>query len=126
MSENQKISAVIITLNEEEYIEKCIKSLKDVVDEIVVVDSFSTDRTQEICERNHVTFKQREWEGYALTKNWANAQASHDFILSIDADEMISETLADSIKLIKVNLNSNTVYSFNRLNNYCGKWIKHA
>ena len=126
MSENQKISAVIITFNEEDYIEQCILSLQQVVDEIVVVDSFSSDNTQAICLRHKVTFLQHKWEGYAITKNWGNEQASYDYILSIDADEIVSEPLAISINAIKNQLNSKTIYSLNRLNNYCGKWIKHA
>ena len=68
-----KISAVIITFNEERNISRCIQSLVDVVDEIIVVDSFSKDKTEEICLANNVQFIQREWKGYSETKNFANS-----------------------------------------------------
>lgn len=120
-----KISAVIITYNEEKNIERCLTSLRGIVDEIVVLDSFSTDKTEEICRQAEVQFSQHEWLGYAGSKNVANEKASNDWILSIDADEALSEELAKSILSIKNQL-SNNFYSFNRLTNYCGNWIKHS
>lgn len=119
-----KISATIITLNEERNIERCIRSLLPVVDEVVVLDSFSTDRTEEICISLGVRFEQRKWEGYAQTKNHLNALATHDIILSVDADEALDEELQNVISSLKQV--ENTVYSVNRLTNYCGKWIKHS
>lgn len=119
-----KISAVIITLNEERNIERCICSLDGIVDEIIVVDSFSTDKTAEICKKHQVKFIQRQWEGYSATKNWANHQVSNPFILSLDADEALSDKLKNSIKTLY--LDEKTAYAFNRLTNYCGKWIKHC
>ncbi len=127
MKELSKISAVIITLNEEEYIEECIQSLLPAVDEVVVVDSYSTDRTKEICKKLGVEWYEQEWLGYADTKNWANSQASNDWVLSIDADEILTPLLANSIQEVKINgLSESKVYSFNRLNNYCGVWLKYA
>ncbi len=120
------ISAVIITFNEEKYIEQCIKSLKSVVDEVVIVDSYSTDKTQEICQNLNVTFLQKDWLGYAETKNWGNSQAKNHIILSIDADEELSQELKKSILNLKQDGFVNVSYSFNRLNNYCGKWMKHG
>ncbi|MDL2227720.1 glycosyltransferase family 2 protein [Bacteroidales bacterium OttesenSCG-928-K03] len=120
------ISAVIITKNEERNIERCIKSLLDVVDEIVVVDSFSTDNTKNICLQYDVKFECKEWAGYAEQKNYANSIASNDMILSIDADEELSEELKESILEIKSSNIDNVVFKFKRLNNYCGKWIKHG
>jgi (heptosyl)LPS beta-1,4-glucosyltransferase len=120
-----KISATIITFNEERNIERCIRSLKNVVDEIVVLDSNSTDNTQKICKDMGVVFHTRAWEGYAASKNHLNSLASHDYILSIDADEALDDELTDSINKIKA-LNDPEVYSVNRLTNYCGKWIKHS
>ena len=120
-----KISAVIITYNEERNIARCLDSLKDVADEIVVLDSFSTDGTEEICRQKKAVFIQHEWIGYASSKNIANEKASNDWILSIDADEALSEMLIDSILKIKNQL-SDKFYSFNRLTNYCGTWIKHS
>lgn len=120
-----KISATIITFNEERNIERCIKSLQNVADEIVVLDSNSTDKTPEICKELGVTFHQRAWEGYSASKNYLNSLASHDYILSIDADEALDEDLKDAIMKLKP-LNDPEVYSVNRLTNYCGKWIKHS
>ncbi len=119
------ISAIIITLNEERNIERCLNSLKGVADEIIVVDSFSTDRTKEICLSHHIKFIENNWPGYAAQKNFAQQQASNDFILSLDADEALSEKLADSIRKIKSQAIFH-VYSFKRLTNYCGKWIRHG
>ena len=119
-----KISATIITLNEERNIERCIRSLQPVVDEVIVLDSFSTDRTEDICRTLGVRFEQRKWEGYAQTKNHLNSLASHDMILSVDADEALDEDLQKAIKELKID--QNTVYSVNRLTNYCGTWIKHS
>ena len=119
-----KISAVIITLNEAENIERCINSVKDVADEILVFDSGSTDNTKVLAENSGAKVIDIDWEGYAATKNKAIALASFDYILSLDADEALSEELAGHIKKGKPTLSK--AYSFNRLNNYCGKWIKHG
>jgi glycosyltransferase involved in cell wall biosynthesis len=119
------LSVVIITFNEEKNIARCLSSVKGVADEIVVVDSFSTDRTEEICRSNGAKFIQRKWEGYSSTKNFANTQAAYDLVLSLDADEALSEELRQSIVKIKSLPHAGT-YSFNRLTNYCGKWIKHC
>lgn len=120
-----KISATIITLNEERNIERCILSLKRVADEIIVLDSNSTDKTEEICKSLGVVFEARNWEGYSASKNYLNGLASHDYILSIDADEALDEKLQVEILKVKER-NDPEVYSLNRLTNYCGKWIKHS
>lgn len=119
-----QISGVIITLNEERNIERCILSIINVVDEIVVVDSFSTDRTEEICQKYNVRFIKQKFLGYIEQKNFALTQASNNYVLSLDADEALSEILKNSIINIKNNWNADGYY-FNRLTNYCGKWIKH-
>ena len=126
-----QITAIIITFNEERNIERCINSLEDIVDEIIVVDSFSQDKTKEICQQfKNLKFYQKEWLGYSAQKNYANSLSINDFILSIDADEVISQELKQSIIEMKLNyadLNDhNTLFSFNRLTNYCGSWIKHC
>ncbi|MBA3900174.1 MAG: glycosyltransferase family 2 protein [Bacteroidetes bacterium] len=121
-----KISATIITFNEERNIERCILSLLEVADEILVLDSFSTDKTEEICKKHGVKFIQRAWEGYSATKNHANQLAEHNWILSIDADEALSDELKKSILNQKNKLSELEAYQFNRLTNYCGKWIKHS
>jgi glycosyltransferase involved in cell wall biosynthesis len=121
-----KVSVVIITLNEEKNIERCILSVKSIADEILVVDSFSTDRTKELCYQNKVRFVQQSWLGYAEQKNYANSIARNEWIFSIDADEMLSDELAQSIKKVETGTEVNVVFSVNRLNNYCGKWILHS
>ncbi|MGB0918713.1 MAG: glycosyltransferase family 2 protein [Flavobacteriales bacterium] len=120
----RKLSAVIITFNEARNIKRCIESLQEVADEIVVVDSFSTDATPSICKGLNVQFHQREWKGYSKQKNYGNGLASNDWILSVDADEALSDELKNAITKIKADKHEN--YSFNRLTNYCGKWIKHS
>ncbi|MEA5099461.1 MAG: glycosyltransferase family 2 protein [Bacteroidales bacterium] len=126
-----QISAVIITFNEEKNIERCLNSLQGVVDEIIIVDSLSTDKTQEICSKyDLVKFYSQEWLGYSSQKNYANKLASFDTILSIDADEVISFELKQSILTIKAQYdnisNPNIIFSVKRLTNYCGSWIKHC
>jgi glycosyltransferase involved in cell wall biosynthesis len=120
------ISVVIITLNEERNILRCLQSVKDIADEIIVVDSFSTDKTEDICINQNVKFIKTEWKGYSETKNFANNMAINDYIFSIDADEAVSDILKESIVIMKNNSNPANVYSLNRLTNYCGKWIKHS
>ncbi len=120
-----RISAAIITLNEERNIERCILSLQGVADEIIVLDSFSTDRTEEICRKHGVRFEQRSWQGYAASKNYLNSLAQFEYILSLDADEALDDTLKQEILKIKKETNPQ-VYSVNRLTNYCGKWIHHS
>ena len=120
-----KLSVVIITLNEEKNIERCLQSVKDIADEIIVVDSYSDDRTEEICSEFGVKFIQQKFKGYVDQKNDGNALASHDYILSLDADEALSEELAASISQVKENWQFDA-YAMNRLTSYCGKWIRHS
>jgi glycosyltransferase involved in cell wall biosynthesis len=121
----EKLSAVIITFNEEKNIGRCIRSLEGVADEIVVLDSFSTDRTREICEKHKVKFHTAEFAGYIEQKNKALTHAAYPYILSLDADETLSESLTASILQVKKNWDADG-YTFNRLTNYCGKWIRHC
>lgn len=119
-----KISATIITLNEEKNIAKCLESLRDVVDEIIVVDSLSTDGTQEICERYGVKFFSQAFLGYTKQKNFAASFTTNDYILNIDADEYLSEGLKTSILSLKQTDNPLKAYYVKRLNNFWGHWIK--
>ena len=121
-----KLSAVIITLNEERNIGRCLDSLVGIADEVVVVDSLSTDDTPAICSRYEVRFDPHPWEGYVATKNYANGLASNDWILSIDADEALSRELAASIRQLKTQPVEGKVFSMNRRMNYCGQWIRHG
>lgn len=120
-----KISAVIITYNEEQFIEKCLASLEGIADEIVVVDSYSTDRTEEICRKFNVKFVQHPFKGFRDQKNYALQHASYKNILSLDADEALSDRLRESILEIKDKWDFDA-YRFNRRNNYCGTWIRFS
>ena len=122
---NVKLSAVIITLNEERNIRRCIESLQGIADEILVVDSFSTDATASICSALEVKFVKHPFAGYVEQKNHAISQARYDHILSLDADEALDETLQEEIKKIKNNWQADG-HNFNRLTNYAGKWIYHC
>ncbi len=120
-----KLSAVIITFNEEKNIKRCLDSLVKVADEIVVVDSFSKDKTEEICKGYNVRFIQNPFAGHIQQKNFAMNQASFDFILSLGADEELSPELSQSILNAKKNWQGDA-YKINRLTSYCGKWIRHC
>lgn len=119
------ISAIIITWNEEKFIGKCLSSLKGIADEIVVVDSYSTDATEEICSQFKVRFIKHKFEGYVEQKNYALSHAIYPHVLSLDADEVLSEELAKSIQAIKEKFECDG-YIFNRRNNYCGHWMKYS
>lgn len=119
------ISVVIITLNEEKNIERCIRSVLDIADEIIVLDSLSTDRTKEICLSYRVKFIEQPFLGYVEQVSKALEYATYPHILSMDADEALSDELKTSIKKVKEYWKSDGYY-YNRLTNYCGKWIRHT
>lgn len=120
------LSVVIITFNEEHRIKRCIQSVSAIADEVVVVDSLSTDQTAEIARQMGARVVLEPFRGYVAQKNFALEQAGFDWILSLDADEAIDETLKDEIKQLKKHGFSKSVYEANRLNNYCGTWIRHG
>lgn len=120
-----KLSAAIITLNEEKNILRCLDSINEVADEIIIIDSGSTDKTLEIAQRKGVTILYQNFLGHIEQKNYAISKCTHQYILSLDADEALSTELIKSILFIKSNWNHDA-YSFNRLTNYCGQWIKHC
>ncbi len=121
------ISAIIITQNEERNIRRCLESLQGVADEIIVVDSGSTDATEAICHEAGVRFEHHDWEGYDGQKNYANSLATQPWLLSIDADEALSPQLRSSLSEMKQKgFEKDTVYSVNRLTNYCSQWIHHC
>ena len=125
MSKSVQISVVIITFNEEKNIGRCLDSVQKVADEIVVVDSFSTDGTEAICTEKGARFIQHAFDGHIEQKNWAITQAKYQCVLSLDADEALDEQLVASILSVKTNW-THDGYSMNRLNHFCGKWIKHG
>lgn len=120
-----RISAVIITYNEERNIVGCLQSIEGIADEIVIIDSNSTDNTEKLCTQFNVRFLQHDFEGFMQQKTWAVAQANFDHILSLDADEQLSDELRQSILAVKNDWKADG-YSFNRLTNYIGKWIRHC
>lgn len=120
-----QLSVVIITFNEEKNIARCIHSVKEIADEVVVVDSNSSDRTKEIAESLGARVILHDFIGHIEQKNWAVTQAKYPFILSLDADEALSDELKESIKKIKNNKNADG-FTMNRLTNYCGKWVRHG
>lgn len=121
-----KVTAVVITLNEERNIRRCLESLNVVADELLLVDSGSTDRTIEIAIECGARVVSCEWKGYAATKNYGNSLALHDWIISVDADEALDTVLRNAILEWKKNPLNEQVLEINRLTNYCGKWIYHS
>ena len=121
----QKLSVAIITLNEERDIGRCLESVQGLADEIVVVDSFSTDKTEAICLKYGARFIQHQFEGYIEQKNFALSQTSFQYVLSLDADEALSEELKVSVLQTKSNFTADG-YNMNRLTNYTGTWIHHC
>ena len=120
-----KITATIITLNEERNIARAIESLR-CCDEIVVLDSGSADRTVELAEKLGARCIESPWRGYAGQKNWAAEQAMHDWILSLDADEALSEALEGEIWSLKKSGPKFDAYTMPRLAQYMGRWILHS
>jgi glycosyltransferase involved in cell wall biosynthesis len=121
----EKISVVIICLNEEKNIGRCIDSVKDIADEIVILDSHSTDQTVSIAENKGAVVVREDFKGYIQQKNKAIELASHNYILSLDADEALDPLLKESISRVRQNFNSHA-YRMNRYSNYCGKFIRHG
>ena len=120
-----KITATIITLNEERKIARAIESLR-CADEILILDSGSTDRTVELAVNLGARVVEGGWLGFAAQKNRAAEQASHDWILSLDADEALSEALEGEIWNIKKHGPSYDAYTMPRMAQYLGKWILHS
>ena len=120
-----KLSAVIITYNESENIERCISSLKEVADEIPsLIDSFSSDKTVEIAKSNGAIVFQNKFKGVFQSKKIWIYKCSSDYILSLDADECLSKNLKESIFHLKITFSD--AYEMNRKNNYLGQWINHC
>lgn len=120
-----KITATIITLNEERNIARAIESLR-CSDEILIVDSGSVDRTVELAEKLGARVVEAGWRGFAGQKNWAAEQATYDWILSLDADEALSEALEAEIWNLKKTGARYDAYTMPRLARYLGRWILHS
>jgi glycosyltransferase involved in cell wall biosynthesis len=121
-----RVSACIITLNEEENLPRALASLKEIADEIVVVDSGSTDRTAEVARTGGAVFFERAWTNYADQKNYAAECASNDWIFSMDADEQLSSPLQTSLLAWKKHTAEHSVYEVSRKTFYLGAWIEHS
>ena len=118
-----KLSVIVITLNEAAHIDACLASVAW-ADEVLVVDSGSTDDTVDRARRTGATVVVREWPGYAAQKNWASTQTTHDWILSIDADERVSPALADEIRGILSAGSSASGFRIPRVTWHLGRWIR--
>lgn len=119
------LSVVIITLNEEANIARCLQALGTVADEVLVVDSYSTDRTIEICRVHGARLVQNAFVGYVEQKNFATDQARYNYVLQLDADEVLTEELRQSIMAAKKDW-QHAAYALARLTNYCGTWVRHG
>ena len=121
-----KISACIISFNEEKKIEDCLKSLVDIVDEIIIVDSLSTDSTLEIAKKYTDKIFHQKFLGHIEQKNLAVEKASNDWILSLDCDERLSDELQQSIQKIKDHLDDADAYRMSRKTFYIYRWLNHC
>ncbi len=124
--EKPKISIAVIAKNEEDRIGRLLKSVS-FADEVVVVDSGSTDGTKTICEQMGAKVVFNEWPGYAAQKQFAMESTNSEWILNLDADEEISDSLAKEIQSV-IGDASHELYAFSmpRLSKYLGRWIKHG
>jgi glycosyltransferase involved in cell wall biosynthesis len=121
----EKLSVVIITYNEEKNIGRCIDSVKSIADEILILDSNSTDQTASIAESKGAIVKKESFRGHIQMKNRAVELASSNYILSLDADEALDLKLTDAIQKVKENF-THKAYRMNRCTNYCGQFIRHG
>ena len=119
------LSVVVITFNEAANIGRCLQAAAAVADELVVVDSFSTDDTVAICRAHGARVVQNAFAGYVAQKNFATAQAGFDHVLQLDADEVLTPELVAEIQTIKADFAA-AGYTLPRLTNYCGHWVRHG
>jgi len=119
-----KISAVIISLNEADHIGRCVQQAMKFCDEVIVVDAESSDGTAEIASENGANVFIRPWEGYGQTKNFGNQQTRNDWILSLDADEVLSDDWIERHKGMEVV--KGTIYSIDLVTFYFGKRLRHS
>ncbi len=122
----EALSVTIITRNEESNIERCLNALQGVADEIIVVDSYSTDRTVEICRRYGCKVTSREFLGFGAQRQYATGLTSHKYVLSLDADEVIDDALRRELIKLKENGFGHRVYAVRVLNYFCGRPMRHS
>lgn len=121
-----KLSVVIITFNEERNIGRCLENIQTIADEIIILDSFSTDKTEFICKQYDVQFYQQKFSGYTDQKNKALSYATNDYVLSMDADETLSDALKKNILAEKKSGFSADAFAMSRCTSFCGHFIKHG
>ncbi|MGL6167764.1 MAG: glycosyltransferase family 2 protein [Fusobacteriaceae bacterium] len=126
-----KLSVAIMTFNEEKNLARTLKSIEKLADEIIIVDSGSTDSTQQIAESFNVKFFTESWKGYGMQRNSSLEKCSGEWILNIDADEEVSDELFNEIKNIINKIDANekiqkTVYEINRSSICFGKKLNHG
>jgi glycosyltransferase involved in cell wall biosynthesis len=120
------ISFIVITYNEQKNIGRCLESVSSIADEIVIIDSYSKDSTESICNQYKAKFIKRAFTDYADQRNAAFQLATMDYLFFLDADEELSATLKNSLLQLKKSGMHHDAYKLNRFNNFCGKWIKHG
>ena len=121
-----RLTAILITLNEERNLPRALDSLAGLPDEILVLDAGSTDRTREIARQRGARVIEHAWTNYSDQRNFAATQAVHDWVLAIDADEELSPELRASLLAWKQQPASQAAYEFPRRARYLGKWIRHS
>lgn len=119
------LSAVIITYNEEKNIGRCIEALQKIADEIIVIDNYSTDDTQAICDNYGVKFIQKDWSGFGPQKRFGVEAAKHDHIIAVDADEILDDEAIGEIKDLKIN-GFKGVYEIKMYHYYFGKFLNYG
>jgi len=123
-TEKLPLSVAIITKNEENRLPDCLASVS-FADEVVVVDSGSTDRTVEIARRFGARVHDEPWQGFGRQKQMAIDRCRHDWVLVLDADERVASAARAEIEEVLAT-GSCVAYSFPRKNYFCGRWLKHA
>jgi glycosyltransferase involved in cell wall biosynthesis len=125
MSSQIKLSVAIISRNEEARIASTLDAIKDIADEIILVDSGSTDSTIEIAERYSAKVYSEGWKGFAMQKNSCIEKCSGEYILFLDSDEVATKELCESISKV-INSAEIGAWSVDRVTNYCGENLYHA
>lgn len=122
----ERLSATIITRNEEKNIGRCLEALKGVADEIIVVDSYSTDRTLDICRRYGCKITNREFQGFGSQRQYATGLTTNSYVLSIDADEVLDDEMRDFLIHLKTRGFDHRVYMARVQNYFCGLPLCHS
>jgi glycosyltransferase involved in cell wall biosynthesis len=129
MSElNNHITFIILTHNEEVNLLKCINSIKKLSENIIVIDSYSDDNTEEICKKSNVSFFQNKFYNQGTQFNWAldNTEIKTKWIMRLDADEYFTDNLIENIKKIDFSSDKIKAYSMNKRIYWMNKWLKHG